>query len=107
VLLPSGAQTFALVCKSQFLLDEKQRNTPTAVCFRLCAFFLALAPFPNLALELCFFYTAGRLLSTLCLLPREELEHEASKIKVIMCSDYNSNESLCSFSGTGIILSMR
>jgi hypothetical protein len=39
----SGAQTFAIIFKSLLLLNEKQRNTPTAVCFRLCACFFALA----------------------------------------------------------------
>jgi hypothetical protein len=77
------------VFKSQFLRNEKQRNTTTAVSFPLCRCFFALAPFPVSTLELRSFYTAGCLLSTRCLLPCEELEHEASKLKEIMCSDYN------------------
>jgi hypothetical protein len=61
------------------LPNEKQRNTPTDVFFRLCACFFALALFPNIILELGFFHTADRLLSTLWLLPCEELEHTARK----------------------------
>jgi hypothetical protein len=85
-----GAQTFALIyLNPSFYLMKKQRNTTTAIHFPLCACFIALAPFFNSTLELRFFYTAGCLLSTRCLLLCEELEHEASKLKEIMCSDYN------------------
>jgi hypothetical protein len=41
-LIPNGAQTSALIFKSRFLLNEKHRNTPTVVRFRLCAFSLLL-----------------------------------------------------------------
>jgi hypothetical protein len=70
--------------KSQFLLNEKQRNTTTAVRFPLCACFFALAFSPNSILELSFFYTAGCLFSTRCLLLCEELEHEASQLTELM-----------------------